>query len=93
MRWFWFFSLKITVQTSATTFGKNEKKIGRTGQTSKEPLTLDNNIVLIKHCFHLREKINLHFAARALLYSYFNIAYLYYVARYMVHGTPGNGVM
>ena len=23
--WFWFFSLKITVKTSATTFGKNEK--------------------------------------------------------------------
>ena len=33
---------------------------------------LDNNIVLIKHCFHPREKQKLHFAARALLYFYFH---------------------
>ena len=90
---FGFFSLKTTVKTSTTTFDKNEKKIGWTGQTSKEPfsplaagknspvhsmalLTLDKNIVLIKHCFDFWEKQNVHFAARALLYSYFTIAYL-----------------
>jgi len=65
--WFWFYSLKITVKQVQPPLVKM-KKFGRTGQTSKEPFsrleagkkfrhsialpTLDDDIVLIKHCFH-----------------------------------------